>query len=539
MEISLVVGQQHHKSTELTLLSIYQKKSQIKNKQETSLEFLHWDKNQLNLFQEIKASKNFKGEKGETFFFHDSQGKSYCALGLGEKSSLTHESWRKVIAQQIRNLKVSPYQSISFPLEHFNFFGEMSLTVQNITQLFYMVDYTFEGYFFENPPKSSAKKFLLVLPENLSMNQAKVTKGKVKNKTKDTEKSKSPLKFNLKDLQEAFTKGQIMAEGIKVARDFINLPPNILNSEKFAQGVEEDCLKNLSSKHVKIKVLDKSDITEECMNLLLGVNKGSAFEPRVVKLTYKPQKMTSHTKHIALVGKGLTFDSGGYSVKTGGSMAGMKVDMSGAASVYAIFRNAVKMNSPHQLSCYLGITDNMISSHAITPDAIIKGRSGHYVEILNTDAEGRLVLADVLDYACDDKPHYIFDMATLTGACVRALGTVCGVMGNHRETIEKIISVCDGEGEAAWYLPIFDEYREDMKSKVADLKNIGGSGNAGAQKAAAFLEKFVSKDVKWVHFDIAGNASDVTNLSYCPQIGATGLMIRSLTEFLVSKNHIN
>lgn len=335
----------------------------------------------------------------------------------------------------------------------------------------------------------------------------------------------SKLKTKIVDAQQ---EAKLICEGVNFARDLINEPPNILNSERLAQIVANDA-KNLPK--VKVQVLDKKQIVKEKMNLLLSVNQGSAFEPRVVHLSYTPSKTTNKTKHIALVGKGLTYDSGGYCIKPAGSMKTMKGDMAGAATVYAAFRNAVQIGSPYKISCFLGITDNMISPTAIVPDVIINGRSGKSVEILNTDAEGRLVLADILDYACDFKPDFIIDVATLTGACIRALGSVCGVMGNSQALIDQLLKSAINQDEGLWQLPLLDEYRDDIKGTISDIKNLSNTPEAGAQKAAAFLEHFIKDGTAWAHLDIAG--VNEGSRPYCPKGSASGLIVRTLTWALI------
>jgi leucyl aminopeptidase len=271
------------------------------------------------------------------------------------------------------------------------------------------------------------------------------------------------------------------------------------------------------------------------MGMFLSVNAGSAYEPRLVHLTYEPARATSKTKHIALVGKGITFDTGGYCVKPGASMAGMKNDMGGSATVYGAFRAAVLEKAPVKITCILAITDNAINEHATFPDAIVTARNGKTVEILNTDAEGRLILGDALDYACDQNPQYIIDAATLTGACLVALGNqVCAILGNDQKWVEEILKSAKEKDEYMWQLPIINEWRQDIKSKIADLKNIGTPMRAGTAIGAAFLEEFIKNDVKWAHLDVAGVVDSQSHLPYCSAHGASGLMIRSLTHLLVN-----
>ena len=217
-------------------------------------------------------------------------------------------------------------------------------------------------------------------------------------------------------------------------------------------------------------------------------------------------------------------------------MMRMKFDMGGSATVYGAFRAAVLNDAPYKITCILGMTDNAVNESATMPDSIVKGRNGMTVEILNTDAEGRLVLADCLDYACDQKPDYLIDAATLTGACLVALGNeVCAALGNDNKFMKQVLNSAKANDEYMWELPIIPEWRNDMKSKVADLKNIGTPARAGTATAAAFLENFVKGDVKWTHLDIAGVCTDQKHLPYCPPVGASGLVVRSLHHLLTQK----
>jgi leucyl aminopeptidase len=216
-------------------------------------------------------------------------------------------------------------------------------------------------------------------------------------------------------------------------------------------------------------------------------------------------------------------------------MAGMKHDMAGSATVYGAFRAAVLEKSPFKISCIMVMTDNAVNEHATMPDAVVTARNGKTVEILNTDAEGRLVLGDALDYACDLNPHFIIDAATLTGACLVALGNqVCAILGNDQKWINEILDSAKSQDEYMWQLPIINEWRQDIKSKVADIKNIGTPMRAGTAIGAAFLEEFIKNDIKWAHLDIAGVADGQSHLPYCNPHGASGLIVRTLTNLLVN-----
>jgi leucyl aminopeptidase len=334
-------------------------------------------------------------------------------------------------------------------------------------------------------------------------------------------------------LEKALSSTKNICESINVMKDFINEVPNVLHSVEYANRIEADVKKNL--KGVKVKILNKAAIQKEKMGMFLSVNSGSAHEPRLVHLTYEPACSNSKTKHIALVGKGITFDTGGYSLKPGANMAGMKNDMGGSATVYGAFRAAVLEKAPVKITCILVMTDNAVNSNATFPDAVVTARNGKTVEILNTDAEGRLILGDALDYACDQNPHYIIDAATLTGACLVALGNqVCAILGNDQKWINEVLGAAKAQDEYMWQLPIINEWRQDIKSKVADIKNIGTPMRAGTAIGAAFLEEFIKNDIKWAHLDVAGVVDSQSHLPYCSGHGASGLIVRSLTHLLVN-----
>ncbi|MEX0799027.1 MAG: leucyl aminopeptidase, partial [Bacteriovoracaceae bacterium] len=408
----------------------------------------------------------------------------------------------RAIATAFRNFCGKKYSSVAIDALSFNCVSDKAKTAALITEAIELTSYKFDKYFSEKIEDKFKQVCVFI----------------------DDKKSK-------RGVEKAVAEALNVTSGVNFARDLVNEAPNVLHSEGYAKLIEADA-KNLS--RVKVKTLGKAELKKEKMNLFLSVNAGSAYGPRLVHLTYTPKKATKNTKHFALVGKGLTFDTGGYSLKPGGSMMGMKFDMAGSATVYGAFRAAVLNNSPYKITCILGMTDNAINSEATTPDSIVKARNGKTVEILNTDAEGRLVLADCLDYACDLRPDFIIDAATLTGACLVALGSeVCAVLGNDDKWINQLRSHADKQNEYMWQLPIINEWRDDMKSKIADLKNIGTAGRAGTATAAAFLENFVKGDVKWAHLDIAGVGDSQAHLPYCPSKGASGLMVRTLHHLMV------
>ena len=260
---------------------------------------------------------------------------------------------------------------------------------------------------------------------------------------------------------------------------------------------------------------------------VLGVGQGSDQGPRFLKLTYSPAG--ARGKPLAFVGKGVVFDSGGLSLKTGSGMETMKCDMSGGAAVVAAMSALKALGVKQRVYGYVPLVENMPSGHAIRPGDVLRIRNGKTVEVLNTDAEGRLILADALSLASEDKPAAVIDLATLTGACVVALGEkIAGVMGNDDEWIDQVRDAADRVGERVWPLPLPTDYRKGIESPIADIKNVGPR-EGGAITAGLFLQEFVADDLPWVHLDIAGPAFLSGEDGYLPK-GGTGFGVRTLLE---------
>lgn len=464
----------------------------------------HWsDKGLKEEWSNLKAAKTYKAAKDEILSFTGVTGETIWVVGLGDKAKFEAEDLRKSVAKIYKSAK-GKFSTIAFDVSGFNVVRDESLAAQLIAEAIYMSDYTFDKY---KSKKSEAPNVTVILAHVEKKNSAKIEKALASTKN--------------------------ICSSINVMKDFINEAPNVLHSEEYAKRVEADVKANL--KGVKVKILNKAQIQKEKMGMFLSVNAGSAYEPRLVHLTYEPAKSNAKTKHIALVGKGITFDTGGYCIKPGGSMAGMKNDMGGSATVYGAFRAAVLEKAPVKITCILAMTDNAINEWATVPDAIVTARNGKTVEILNTDAEGRLILGDALDYACDQNPHYIIDAATLTGAALVALGNqVAAILGNDQKWINEILNAAKDQDEYMWQLPIINEWRQDIKSKIADIKNIGTPMRAGTAIGAAFLEEFIKNDVKWAHLDVAGVVDSQSHLPYCSPHGASGLIVRTLTHLLVN-----
>jgi leucyl aminopeptidase len=326
-----------------------------------------------------------------------------------------------------------------------------------------------------------------------------------------------------------------MADAVNVTRDWSNEPSNIGTPEFYAGEA-----KRLAREYgIKCTVLTERDAAREKMGLFLGVGQGSVREGRIVVLEYRPKAVRGKSaprgnmKTIALVGKGVTFDSGGISIKPSMRMEEMKHDMTGAATIMGATLCAAAWQVPNRVISVLAFTENMPDGDAIQPGNVIRSRAGKTVEIINTDAEGRLILADALDYAQDFKPDAVIDAATLTGAVSVALGKYyCGLFGNDEALIDAIRRAGNRYGEKIWELPVTDEYFEDIKSETADMKNSANDGYGGASRGAVFLKQFIRKGVPWAHLDIAATSSNIAHLPYFPRRGASGSFVRTLAQFV-------
>ncbi|HET6953917.1 MAG TPA: leucyl aminopeptidase [Acidimicrobiales bacterium] len=328
-----------------------------------------------------------------------------------------------------------------------------------------------------------------------------------------------------KRVEAALARGRAVAEAVCLARDLVNQPGGTLTPTAFATRAEDLA----ALRGFDIEVLDQAAIEEQEMGGLLGVNRGSTEEPRFVKLSWEPERPRGT---VALVGKGITFDSGGLSLKTADSMVGMKGDMAGAAAVLATFSALEAVRPPVRVVGYLPLTDNMPGGDATRVGDVLRIRNGTTVEVLNTDAEGRLVLADALALASDEAPDAIVDLATLTGACMMALGTrIAGLMGNHDAFVGQVQAAADAEGEPVWRLPVPADMRSQIDSDVADVKNVAGARWGGALVAAVFLQEFVGDGIPWAHLDIAGPA-DASEEDGETRKGGTGFGVRTLLRLL-------
>ena len=314
--------------------------------------------------------------------------------------------------------------------------------------------------------------------------------------------------------------------GVFLARDLVNEPPSVTTARFLGEQTKLHC----SGRGLSVEVWGKKKIEAMQLAGLLAVNRGSLEEPRFIKIHYQPAGKAR--KKVALIGKGITFDSGGLSLKPAKSMETMKLDMAGGAAVIGTMSRLAHLGPDVEVTGYIPATDNLPGGNAQKPGDVIRYLNGKTIEVLNTDAEGRLILADALALAAKQKPDYMINLATLTGACMVALGSgIAGIFSNDQTLADNVMRCARGAGEKLWQLPLVKEYREALKSSVADMKNVAGP-HGGAITAALILQEFVD-NVPWAHLDIAGPAFTEADNPICAK-GGTGFGVRTLLRFLLT-----
>jgi leucyl aminopeptidase len=329
-----------------------------------------------------------------------------------------------------------------------------------------------------------------------------------------------------RDATEGVRRGEVFATATWFARDLVNAPANDVHPTHLARVATEVA----KEAKLKVRVYDRDECRKLGMGAFLGVAAGAEQPPKFIHLTYMPRSRAR--KRVAVVGKGITFDSGGLDLKSADGMLRMKDDMSGAAAVLGIMGALPKLQAPVEVHGLIAATENMPSGSAIRPGDVLRAMNGTTIEVGNTDAEGRLTLADAICYAHQQvKPDEIIDMATLTGACVVALGPLCaGLFANDQALSDRLRAAAEQAGERIWPLPLIEEYREFLKSEVADMNNVGPRGG-GAITAGLFLKEFAGT-TPWAHLDIAGPAFSEKDLPLAPK-GGTGVAVRTILTYLV------
>ncbi|WP_170759609.1 leucyl aminopeptidase [Ruegeria lacuscaerulensis] len=381
--------------------------------------------------------------------------------------------------------------------------------------------------------KLAGRKALLVMAgnqvrtEDLAMGIALRSYEFDAHKTKESDEAGAVTISHQKadEVEAAFAPQYAVADGVRMTRDLTNEPANVLTTTEFADRLAE--MKELG---LEVEVLDEEKLTELGMRTLLSVGQGSVSPSKVVVMQWKGGDKDDAP--LALVGKGVVFDTGGISLKPAGGMEDMTMDMGGAGVVAGTMRALAKRKAEANVVGLVGLVENMPSGNAIRPGDVVKSMKGDTVEIINTDAEGRLVLCDVMWYAQDRfKPVGMIDLATLTGAIIIGLGHEnAGVFSNNDTFCDAFLKSARAEDEGAWRMPLGEAYDKQLKSRIADMKNVGGRP-AGSVTAAQFLQRFVKDETPWIHLDIAGVASVTSETSYAPK-GATGWGVRALSRFV-------
>lgn len=449
------------------------------------VEFLTKEDIQSHAMLKTLKKANFKAEQDSVCFLY---GKDLLLVGIEDHSD---ENIRTATASAIKAIKASSAKTASFNVTK----ESMRAVVEGLI----LGGYEFNKY--KSEPKKSALKRVVLQCDD--------------------------IKALMKDFEEAV----IVAEATCFTRDIVNTIPEDIHPETLAALARELAKEN----NLECNILGEKALKKEKCNAMLAVGRASRHESQLIHLTYKPKKKPK--KVITLVGKGLTYDSGGLSLKPGTSMVTMKMDKAGGCAVLGIIKAISELKLDVEVHAFVGAVENMIGGDAYKPDDVLVSRSGKTIEVRNTDAEGRLVLVDVLDYAQEKvEADYIFDFATLTGACMVALGQyTTGVMGNSLELKHSIFKHATNAGELTASLPFNKHLKKQLKSEIADICNISNKPYGGAITAGLFLDNFIKDEnkEKWLHFDIAGSAYTETPWDV-NTYGATGAGVRMMSEFIKS-----
>ena len=451
---------------------------------------------------QLISQGEIKGKLGEITIIH-SLGRLPAArvavAGLGKQAELTLVRVRGVVAETCRLLRQKGVDNVATIAQGAGVAGiSLEEAAQAVTEGALLGLYSFRKHMTEEAEHGEIKQLLIV----------------------DSDKANLPL------LERGSSKGMILAEATNLARDMVNEPANYMTPSYMVEGA----VSLAKTYGLEISVLEQEQMQELGMGALLGVAQGSQQKPKFIILNYRGGD--SAEVDVALIGKGITFDAGGISIKPSEGMGEMKGDMAGGAAVMAAIGAIAQLKPKINVTAIIPATENLPSGNALKPGDILTAMNGKTIEIISTDAEGRLTLADALGYAKKLGAKSIVDVATLTGACRVALGDVySGAFGNNQELVDKVIAAGGEAGELIWQMPMHEQYKEQNKSDVADIKNVGGK-YGGAITAAQFLVEFVG-DTPWVHLDIAGTSMSEKEKAYLVK-GATGVPVRTLVNFVLS-----
>lgn len=454
--------------------------------------------------RKLVQSKEFEGKTNEVLLYH-TQGsvpaKRLVLVGLGKKNDVTLETIRQAMGTAAKRARQAKVGSFTVVLPTVTPAGMSSVEVaQAMVEGAILGSYQFTVY--RTAAAEHAVEGMKILV---------------------------PQKSQLKQVTEGIRRGVATAEATVFVRDLCNHPSNVLTPTRVA----EEAKAIAKAEKISIKILEQKEMERLGMGALLGVARGSQEPPKFIILEYNGAKKKDE-RPVVLVGKTITFDTGGISLKPAENMEHMKADMTGGAEVLASIRAAARLKLPLRLISILPVAENMPGGRAMKPGDVVTTLSGKTVEVQNTDAEGRLILADGLAYAMRYKPAALIDIATLTGACVVALGQFAiGMFGTDQTLKEQVRKSGQKAGERVWEMPLWEEYFEQLKSDVADMRNIGGRGG-GMITAALFLSKFVG-DCPWVHLDIASTDWSERERAYVPK-GPTAIGARLLLQYLIDRS---
>ena len=453
-------------------------------------------------FEEAR-NDGFEGKAGQIHAMR-AEGRSparYIFAGLGTEGEATLESVRRAASAAARRI-----QSMGLSSMHARGpqIGAASEVAQAVAEGVLLGTYRYTAYFSEPATKHGLQSLTLLAKDGAEREA----------------------------IDDGLRRGDIFSNATCVARDLINQPPSDATPEAIARAARK-----LAAGPVQVKVFGKAEIEKMGMGAFLGVNRGSPLPPVFIHLIYRPKGKSASRplRKIGVCGKGITFDSGGLSLKPPKAMETMKYDMTGAATVLALFKALPQLNLPVEVHGFAVLTENLPGPYAVKPGDVLRSMRGKTIEVLNTDAEGRLVLADALTYACRQKLDEVIDIATLTGAAVVALGNqIAAILGTDEEMIRRLRDAAAIQGEKLWELPLEKEYEVHLKSSIADLKNIGPAGEAGTIMGALFLKQFVDKDMPWAHPGRRFHRMGFLAGAARRDTGATGTMVRSLLRYFMS-----
>ena len=496
MKISVKSGAAEKESTDVIVISLFENTKKIPS------ELSSLDKASGGFISNLLQNKDFTGKLNETIMiptYKKAIPKRILLVGLGKTTELSSDKVRQAAGTATRVIQGKKFKSPSMLLYKTEYKG---ISIEDITRS--VVEGVLLSLYNFTMYKTLKKEDKAVINNFTLIVQKKDVLAKVKSVAKNT---------------------QTVAEAVCFTRDIVNMAGSDATPTFLANKAKEIAKKT----GVKCRTLSRPDMKRLGMGGILNVSRGSSQPPKFIILEYNTRKKNNDT--IVLIGKGVTFDSGGISLKPGANMDLMKADMAGAAAVLGAFKAISNLKPATHIVGLVPCTENMPSGSALKPGDIIKCMSGKTVEILNTDAEGRLILADAIAYAKRYKPDAVIDLATLTGACVAALGTfTSGMLGNNDKLKERVKHAGEKSHERVWELPLWKEYYELIKSNIADIKNTGGR-YAGTITAACFLGEFV-EDFPWVHLDIAGTFLVEKDTPYIRK-GATGVGVRLLTRLIL------